>query len=163
MRKRMAVLFICTGNICRSPAAEGVFRRLLEDASLAKYVTVDSAGTQDYHVGQPPDRRAAAHALRRGYNISGLRARQVAPDDYERFDLIVAMERGHLALMRQDCAPQHLHKLKLLLDFAGQRDVDLADPYYGQAKDFEQMLDQVEGAARGLLDHVRAYLSRVST
>jgi protein-tyrosine phosphatase len=132
------VLFVCTGNICRSPTAEGVFRRLIRDASREKPVAVDSAGTHDYHAGQSPDRRATEHALRRGYDISGLRARQLSP-------------------------PQHHGKLKLFLEFSGLEEADVPDPCYGGAESFEQVLDMVEAASRGLLDHVHSYLLRVST
>ncbi len=152
---------VCTGNICRSPTAEGVFRVLAEQAGLA--VEVDSAGTHDYHVGSSPDQRASAHALRRGYDLSGLRARQVAQADFETFDLVLAMDRGHLRLMEGLCPAEHRHKLRLFLEFAGQPGADVPDPYYGGAERFEQVLDMVEAASRGLVHHVRAYLLRVST
>jgi protein-tyrosine phosphatase len=161
--QKMAVLFVCTGNICRSPTAEGVFRALLLKHGLQDRVRTDSAGTQDHHVGQPPDRRASAHALARGVDISGLRARQVTPRDFEEFDLVLAMDRGHLRFMAQICAPQYRDRLKLFLDYAGMRQADVPDPYYGGTEGFEQVLDMVEAASRGLLDHVRDHLSRVST
>jgi len=159
----LSVLFVCTGNICRSPTAEGVFRALLARNYLQDRVRTDSAGTHDYHVGEPPDRRAAAHALARGYDISGLRARQIMQRDFESFDLLLAMDRGHLRYMARICLPQYRGKLKLFLDFAGVPEADVPDPYYGGAQGFEQVLDMVEAAARGLLDHVRDHLSRVST
>jgi len=155
------LLFVCTGNICRSPTAEGVFRAMAEKGGLA--VQVDSAGTHDYHAGEPPDRAAIAHALRRGYDIAGLRARRMERRDFEAFDMVVAMDRGHLLLMEETCAPEHRHKLRLMLDFAGLEDSDIPDPYGKGPEMFELVLDMVEAASRGLLDHVRHHLLRVST
>ena len=158
MSGTVSVLFVCTGNICRSPTAEGVFRQLLLKNGLQDKVRTDSAGTHDYHAGEPPDRRAIAHANARGYDISGLRARQVTARDFEDFDLVLAMDRGHLRFMEQLCAPQHRRKLRLYLDFAGVQGADVPDPYGGGADGFEQVLDMVEAASRGLLDHIRDHL-----
>ncbi|HLX80660.1 MAG TPA: low molecular weight protein-tyrosine-phosphatase [Burkholderiales bacterium] len=155
------LLFVCTGNICRSPTAEGVFRAMAEKAGLQ--VHVDSAGTHGYHAGEAPDRAAVAHALRRGYDISGLRARQVAKRDFEAFDMVIAMDRGQLLLVEELCAPEYRHKLRLMLDFAGLEDNDIPDPYGRGPEMFELVLDMVEAASRGLLDHVRNHLLRVST
>lgn len=155
------MLFVCTGNICRSPTAEGVFRAAAERQQLR--VHVDSAGTHGYHVGEPPDRRATEHARRRGYDLTGSRARQLVRRDFEEFDLVLAMDRGHLRFMERICAPQFRHKLKLFLDFAGLNDADVPDPYYGGSDEFEQVLDMAEAASGGLLDHVRVHLLRVST
>lgn len=157
----MRILFVCTGNICRSPTAEGVFKALADRAGLR--TEADSAGTHDYHVGSAPDRRATAHARRRGYDLSGLRARQVTQADFEAFDLVLAMDRSHLRTMEGLCPPAYRHKLRLFLEFAGQPGADVPDPYYGGAEGFERVLDMVEAASRGLVDHVRAYLLRVST
>ena len=159
----MRILFVCTGNICRSPTAEGVFREHLRRAGLEAKVRTDSAGTLDYHSGEPPDRRACAHARARGYDISGLRARQVAPADFAAFDLLLAMDRGHLEYLRQLSPAEHRHKLRLFLDFAGKRDADVPDPYYGGPEGFEGVLDMIEAASGGLVDHVRIHLLRVST
>ena len=159
----MKILMVCTGNICRSPTAEGVLRAALERAGLEGRCEVDSAGTHDYHVGDPPDRRAVAHARRRGYDLSSLRARQVADADFEAFDLILAMDAGHLAQLAARCPEGQRHKLRMFLEFAGVRGADVPDPYYGGADGFERVLDMAEAAAQGLLDHVRAHLSRVST
>ena len=155
------ILMVCTGNICRSPTAEGVLRHLARDAGLA--IEVDSAGTHGYHVGEAPDRRACAHAARRGYDLSTQRARQVRAEDFERFDLVLAMDRGHQDLLLRRCPPEHRHKVRMFMDFAGREGEEVPDPYYGGAEGFEAVLDRVEAASRGLLAHVRDYLSRVST
>jgi len=152
-----SVLFVCTGNICRSPTADGVFRHLVREAGLESRVKVDSAGTHDYHVGEPPDERAQHHALRRGYDLSALRARKVAHDDFEQFDLLLAMDRGHLRILQRLAPPEHRHKLRLFMDFATARRLDeVPDPYYGGSRGFEEVLDMVEDAARGLLADLRA-------
>jgi protein-tyrosine phosphatase len=143
------VLFVCTGNICRSPTAEGVLRHLAKDANVPLHV--ESAGTHDYHVGKAPDRRSQEHALGRGYNLSAQRARQVRTRDFEEFDLIVAMDRGHLEILQDNCPPQHQRKLRMLV-----RGHDVPDPYYGGADGFEQVLDMVEAACLGLLSEIRA-------
>jgi protein-tyrosine phosphatase len=148
----MKVLFICTGNICRSPTAEGVLRRLAHEQKLALHV--ESAGTHDYHVGEPPDHRAQRHARRRGYDLSAQRARQVTRRDFEEFDLILAMDRSHLRALERICPPQHRGKLRLLVE--GR---DVPDPYYGGAEGFEQVLDVVERACGALLEELRARLS----
>ena len=138
------VLFVCTGNICRSPTAEGVFREL--SRKVGAEVHVESAGTHDYHVGQPPDRRALHHAKGRGYDLSAQRARQLRKRDFEEFDLIVAMDRGHLEILQAHCPPQHQRKLRMLV-----HGHDVPDPYYGGTEGFEQVLDMVEAACLGLL------------
>jgi protein-tyrosine phosphatase len=149
----MKLLFVCTGNICRSPTAAGVFAHLVREAGLHDRISVESAGTHGYHAGQPPDERAQRHAKGRGYDLSALRARQVSPEDFERFDLILAMDRGHQRLLRELSDPQHRHKIRLLV--AGH---DVPDPYYGGPEGFESVLDMVEAACFGLLDHVRLSL-----
>lgn len=149
------VLLVCMGNICRSPSAEGVLRaRLAAAPELA--VEVDSAGTHGYHVGDPPDPRAIAHAARRGVDIAGLRARQVLPADFERFDLVLAMDRANLARLQAQCPPSQAHKLKLMLDYAPRASLrEVPDPYYGDAAGFEQVLDLLELAADGLVEALR--------
>jgi protein-tyrosine phosphatase len=149
------ILLVCMGNICRSPSAEGVLRaRLAVHPELA--VEVDSAGTHGYHVGDPPDPRSIDHAARRGVDIAGLRARQVVPEDFERFDLVLAMDRANLARLRALCPPAAAHKLGLMLDHAPRASLrEVPDPYYGDAAGFEQVLDLLELAADGLVDDLK--------
>jgi protein-tyrosine phosphatase len=149
----------CMGNICRSPTAEGVLRHLLREADLAGTVHVDSAGTLDYHAGSPPDARSQQHALRRGYDLSSLRARQVRTRDFEEFDLILAMDWQNLEELRELCPPAHQHKLRRLMEFAppGISEV-VSDPYCGGASGFERVLDHVEQGCRGLLIYLRQRL-----
>jgi protein-tyrosine phosphatase len=155
------ILFVCTGNICRSPTAEGVLRKLAADAGLADRIEVDSAGTHGYHVGEAPDARAQAHAKRRGYDLSRLRARRFARADFEAFDLILAMDREHHALLARIAPPANGQKVRLMLEFARRAGADeVPDPYYGGPDGFELVLDLIEDAAAGLLDHLRAELAR---
>jgi len=144
------------GNICRSPTAEGVFRHQVDQAGLAGRIHIDSAGTHDYHVGSPPDDRSSHHASLRGYDLSTQRARQIAARDFERFDLLLAMDWQNLQLLQAQCPAEHRHKLRRLMEFApaGLSEV-VADPYYGGNQGFETVLDHVEAASRGLLAHVR--------
>jgi|SRR5690606_21928735 len=143
-----SVLFVCTGNICRSPTAEGVLRYMSREMGME--VHVESAGTHGYHAGEPPDERSQRVARVRGYDLSAQRARQVRPEDFERFDLIVAMDQGHLRLLERDCPPEHRAKLRLLVD--GR---DVPDPYYGGPEGFERVLDLVEAGCRRLLQDLR--------
>jgi protein-tyrosine phosphatase len=156
---KYAVLMVCTGNICRSPTAEGVLRHRVRQAGLQDLVHIDSAGTHDYHVGSPPDERSSRHAAQRGYDLADLRARQVQPLDFERFDLILAMDLGHMDLLREDCPPQHRQKLRLLMDFAPGLGAEVADPYYGGRQGFETVLDQIEAACDALVEHIRSELA----
>jgi protein-tyrosine phosphatase len=154
------VLFICTGNICRSPTAEGVFRRHVADAGLAGLIAADSAGTHDYHVGEPPDARAQAAARRRGYDLSGLRARRVAREDFERFDLLLAMDRDHHRILARLAPSSAGHKVRMLMAYARRAAHDeVPDPYYGGPDGFELVLDLLEDASEGLLDALRSELS----
>ncbi|GLS05221.1 phosphotyrosine protein phosphatase [Chitiniphilus shinanonensis] len=156
---KFSVLFVCTGNICRSPTADGVMRHLVREAGLADRVEVDSAGTHDYHVGEAPDRRAQAHASKRGYDLRSLRAREVTSADFARFDLILAMDEGHLALLRRRCPEPYQNRLKLFLDFATHfNEREVPDPYYGGPQGFEHVLDLVEDGCEGLLTHIRTEL-----
>jgi protein-tyrosine phosphatase len=152
---RVGVLFVCTGNICRSPTAEGIFRKLVADAGLSEAIVADSAGTHGYHVGEPPDPRAQEAAAARGYDLSAQRARRIDRTDFQRFDLIVAMDRGHLAILSRLAEPSSAPKLKLMMSYAsGYAERDVPDPYYGDPRDFERVLDMLEDAARGLLEAI---------
>jgi low molecular weight protein-tyrosine phosphatase len=151
--KQLSVLFVCTGNICRSPTAEAIFRKLAADAGMSETMLADSAGTHGYHVGEPPDPRAQDAAALRGYDLSGLRARTVEHSDFQRFDLIVAMDRGHFDMLLSMAQPSVAHKLKLMMSYASAfREKDVPDPYSGGPEDFERALDMLEDAARGLLE-----------
>jgi protein-tyrosine phosphatase len=151
-----SVLFVCMGNICRSPTAEGVFRQKLIDHGLAGRVRVDSAGTHNYHPGSPPDERSQQHARRRGYDLSALRARQVSQQDFAEFDLILAMDWDNLALLQDDCPPEHQHKLRRFTEFCqGYNSPVVPDPYAGGAEGFEAVLDLLEDAAEGLVGYVK--------
>lgn len=149
---KMRILFVCMGNICRSPTAEGVTRNLAERAGVASAFEFDSAGTHGYHIGAAPDERSCKAAAQRGYDFSALKARQVTYDDFVRFDRILAMDRGNLELLTRDCPVEHHGKLGLFLEFrAGFSEEDVPDPYYGGADGFEHVLDLIEDAAIGLL------------
>jgi protein-tyrosine phosphatase len=149
------VLFVCTGNICRSPTAEAGLRALAEKRGLADRLHIDSAGTTDYHAGEPPDRRAIAAANRRGLDLKALRARPLRPVDFENFDLIVAMDRGHESELRAMSPAAHAGKIKLYMDFLPPgRTRDVPDPYYGSARGFEEVLDTVEAGSAAILDAV---------
>ena len=156
---RYAVLFCCMGNICRSPSAEGLFLTEARRQGLDAQLQVDSAGTHGYHAGEPPDARAQRHAQRRGVDLGGLRARQVVAADFERFDLIVAMDRQNLQWLRESCPEPLQHKLRLMMSFAPRAGTDeVPDPYYGGAEGFERVLDLLDQACAGLLGHVQAEL-----
>lgn len=153
--KNASILFVCMGNICRSPTAEGVFRRMAREAGALERLEIDSAGTHDYHVGKEPDDRAQAAALRRGYDLSNLRGRQVSQQDFLKFDYILAMDRENLASLKRNCPPEHQHKIRLFLSFSRRfSNLEVPDPYYGGRQGFDQVLDMVEDAAQGLLDEL---------
>lgn len=158
----MRILFVCLGNICRSPTAEVVLRTLAAREAPELELDVDSAGTAGYHVGEPPDPRTREAAVRRGYDLAALRARIVEPGDFERFDLILAMDRENLRVLRRR-APSAAHeRVRLFLEFAPDAGLeDVPDPYYGGPNGFEEVLDLVEAATRGLIEHLR-HLSRAA-
>ena len=153
--KPFSVLFVCMGNICRSPTAHGVFHHKVGEAGLAELITVDSAGTHNYHPDAPPDERSQEHAQSRGYDLSNLRARQIQDADFEKFDLILVMDWDNLALVQDISPPQHLPKVRRLTEFCTIHDAPVVpDPYYGGASEFEAVLDLVEDACTGLIRHI---------
>ena len=145
------ILFVCTGNICRSPTAEGVARGMASRLGVDKGFHFDSAGTHGYHVGEPPDSRSQRVARERGYDLSDLRARRVTEFDFVHFDLLLAMGADHLDSLRRACPREHAHKLRLFLDYGRDGGGEVPDPYYGGMDGFERVLDLVEDAAAGLL------------
>jgi protein-tyrosine phosphatase len=154
-----SILFVCMGNICRSPTAHGVFQQMVDNHGLAHLVQVDSAGTHNYHPGSPPDERSQEHAAQRGYDLSDLRARQIEDSDFETYDLILAMDWDNLALIQAECPEVHQGKVRRLTEFAQRFDSPVVpDPYYGGAKGFEQVLDLVEDACEGLISHVKRHV-----
>jgi len=153
---RVRVLFVCMGNICRSPTAEGVFRHLLLGSPFEGMIQTDSAGTHGYHIGEPPDGRAQDTARQRGIDLSDLRARRVTREDFEFFDYVLAMDLENLRGLRALCPSTYRDKLQLFMDFAPDLGVrEVPDPYYGGPRGFEQVFDLVEAAAQGLLEAIR--------
>lgn len=152
------VLMVCTGNICRSPTAEGVLRHKLQRAGLGARVRIDSAGTQGYHSNEPPDPRAVKAAAQRGYDLSGLRARPLRPDDFAAFDLLLAMDQTHQTWMLKRAPAPVAGKVKLLMPYARRHPdvVDVPDPYFGGPAGFEHVLDLVEDACDGLVERLQA-------
>ena len=150
-KEKVSVLFVCMGNICRSPTAEGVFRYHAEQAGQDERLHIDSAGTHAYHTGEPPDRRARAAAERRGMSLEGIRARRVNAEDFELFDFIIAMDEDNLERLRSEAPEEHRAKLRLFLEFGESAEREVPDPYYGGSAGFERVLDLVEEASRGLL------------
>ena len=154
--KKIGVLFVCMGNICRSPTAEAVFRHAVRQAGLQPVIECDSAGTHGYHIGEPPDKRAQQAALGRGYDMSNLRGRKVSRKDFEKFDHVVAMDRHNLALLEDLCPTLHAHKLALYCDFhAEYAGREVPDPYYGGPQGFEQVLDMIEAVSESLVARLR--------
>ena len=154
--KSNAILFVCMGNICRSPTAEGVFRGKAQEAGLLDQLLIDSAGTHAYHVGEPPDLRSQEFARKRGYDLSPQRARQVNANDFEKFDLIIAMDKDNLRNLQKLCPSQYHHKLKLMMSYATHSPSDVVpDPYYGGGRGFDMVLDYIEDASDGLLVAIR--------
>ncbi len=156
----LQVLFVCTGNICRSPTAEAVLRQQLRDAGLGERIVVDSAGTHPYHSGSSPSGLAVRSGAKRGYDLSGLRAREVTAADLETFDVISAMDRGHLNILKQRSTPDQAQRTQLFLEHApaplqGQ---DVPDPYGGDAADYERTLDLIEKGMGGLIAHLQGRL-----
>ncbi|MCL2829312.1 MAG: low molecular weight phosphotyrosine protein phosphatase [Betaproteobacteria bacterium] len=149
------ILFVCMGNICRSPTAEGVFRHLLRQRGLEREIEVDSAGTHGYHAGEPPDARTQRAAAGRGYDLSNLRARKAAPQDLEYFDMILAMDRNNLEALRRMCPTSHHARIEPFMQYARSfDDTEVPDPYYSLGHSFDLVLDMIEDASKGLLEAV---------
>lgn len=158
---KVNVLFVCMGNICRSPTAEAVFRRYVEKEGLEDVIRIDSAGTHDYHIGEPPDSRTQRAAKQRGYEMSNLRGRQAGAEDFARFDYVLAMDEANLSMLKGLRPHDAASHLGLFLEFAEHHDEhEVPDPYFGGADGFEHVLDLVEDASRGLLKHIRSQLGR---
>lgn len=150
------ILFVCMGNICRSPTAEGVFRQKVIEAGIEDRVEIDSAGTLAYHVGHPPDQRAQKAALRRGIDLSSQRARKVTSQDFEAFDFVIAMDSDNHYELEAICPSGHEDRLHMFLKFAeNSAETDVPDPYYGGGNGFEVVLDLIEDASEGLLKHLK--------
>lgn len=150
------VLFICMGNICRSPTAHGVFARLVAEAGLDSVIEIDSAGTHAYHVGKPPDGRAQRSAMQRGYDLSELTARKVEPNDCQKYDYLLVMDEENYNDVAALCTPGSEEKVRLFLDFAEQlREREVPDPYYGGPRGFDYVLDLIETASAALLEDIR--------
>jgi protein-tyrosine phosphatase len=153
--KPIKVLMVCLGNICRSPTAHAVFSKRVSDAKLKKAIEVDSAGTGDFHIGEKPDKRARSAAKQRGYDLSGLRARQVKASDFEKFDYILAMDDNNLRDLLAQCPLELRHKLQLFMEFTDNNYMSVPDPYYSGVDGFQLVLNLVEDASDGLLAHIR--------
>lgn len=159
MNSPFRVLFVCMGNICRSPTAHGVFRDMVRQAGLEAQVLVDSAGTHNYHPGEPPDPRSQRHARRRGYDLSELRARALVAADFEQADLILVMDEDNLGISMRRCPQAHRAKLRKLASYCRRhQSAQVPDPYYGSHDGFEHVLDLVEDACESLLAQVRLEL-----
>lgn len=154
---KIKVLFVCMGNICRSPTADAVFRHYVRDADLEHIIEVDSAGTHAYHIGHPPDQRSQLAAMKRGYQMDDLRARAVNSEDFKVFDYILAMDNENLALLQQRSPKQHHEKIQLFMYYGNNEatETEVPDPYYGGHQGFEVVLDMIEEASHGLLVHLR--------
>ena len=156
MKDRVSVLFVCLGNICRSPTSEGVFRSVAENQNLDFELFVDSAGTAGYHIGHPPDSRAIRAANRRGVDLTNLRARRITYQDYEQFDYIIGMDRWNYDDLNEMAPSDYKGRVCLFMEFASGWDNDeIPDPYYGGPNGFEQVLDMVENASAGLLEDIK--------
>ncbi len=154
MKAKTSILFVCMGNICRSPTAEGVMRKLVAEADLAHAFHLDSAGTHGYHIGSPPDDRSVMFAARRGVDLTSLRARQVQAEDFKQFDLILAMDHANLQWLRHKSLAEYHPKLRLLMSFATQHSSPIVpDPYYGGDRGFEEVLSYCEDACKGILSN----------
>ncbi len=159
-KNKISVVFVCMGNICRSPTAEGVFRHLVHQEGLDDWITTDSAGTHAYHIGEQPDHRAQQTARSRGIDLGDLRARKAIENDFHEFDYVLAMDDDNYQLLEQICPAGLGDKLSLFLDFSKEySETQVPDPYYGGDQGFEHVFDLVESASRGLLDDINRRFS----
>lgn len=157
-----SILFVCMGNICRSPTAEGVFKEKLKNTPLVNSVIVDSAGTTSYHSGEPPDKRATAAAARRGVDLSVQRSRQVQIEDFKKFDLILAMDQSNISWLRKNMIAGSVADIKLFLTFGKDLlESEVPDPYYGGRNGFEHVLDLIENASEGLIEYIQKRLENL--
>jgi len=155
---KTSVLFVCMGNLCRSPTAEAVFTHYVNDAGLARQIVIDSAGTHVSHTGDPADERAKRAALKRGYDMSRSRTRPVHSADFARFDYVLAMDENNLSSLARDCPETYAERLALLMSYStSAQSTSVPDPYYGGPQGFQRVLDMVEDAAQGLLRHIRSH------
>ena len=154
--KKTSILFVCMGNICRSPTAEGIFRHMLTEKNMLDNFELDSAGTHAYHIGAAPDSRAQATATARGIDLSDLTGRKVELSDFDKFDFVLAMDKDNYSILKEICPPEKYQKLYLFLDFAKDLDIDeVPDPYYGGTGGFEKVFDMLEQASLGLIEHIK--------
>ena len=154
--EQIRLLFVCMGNICRSPTAEAVFRARVKEAGLEQQILIDSAGTHDYHIGSQPDTRTQRAAMQRGYDMSSLRGRQVEVADFDRFDYVLAMDLANMVILKKLCPKLQRDRLGLFLEYASRHSQrEVPDPYYGGEDGFERVLDMVEDASEGLLQHIQ--------
>ena len=160
--RNVSVLFVCLGNICRSPTAHGVFEQMVSEAGLQQYITVDSCGTGDWHIGHSPDKRSASAALSRGYDLSHLRSRQINANDFNQFDYILVMDQQNLIDVQAMCPSDFTGKLGLFLDYANNFSAtkEVPDPYYGGLSGFDDVIDLVEDASKTLLSTLQMTVSK---
>lgn len=155
-KNKIKVLFVCMGNICRSPTAHGIFEHLVDIENLSSQIEVDSAGTHAYHVGEPPDRRAREIALKRGFDLAHLISRQVVDNDFAYYDYVLAMDNDNFEILVQSCPEELRDKISLFLNFADNYPLsEVPDPYYGGVKGFENVFDMVTIASKGLLEDIK--------
>jgi protein-tyrosine phosphatase len=156
--EKYKVLFVCTGNICRSPAADGILRHKLRETGLDAHIATDSVGTHSYHIGEPPTATGLKLAAKRGYDYSDLRARQLSTADFETYDMILAMDLGHHEIIQGKCPLEYKNKISMFLDYSPLANKEVQDPYYGGPQDYEDMLDVIETGVSNLVNHLKTQI-----